>query len=53
VALQAQSASVDGMQTALLWAAGLLVLTALAVAVLLTNKATRSRQAGLEPETGS
>lgn len=50
VALQAQGAFVDGMQTALLWAAGLLVLTAVAVAALLTNKATRGRQDAVEPE---
>jgi cytochrome c-type biogenesis protein CcmH/NrfF len=41
------------MQTALLWAAGLLVLTALAVAALLTNKTRRSRQDAVEPETRS
>jgi preprotein translocase subunit SecG len=53
VALQGQGAFVNGMQTALLWAAGLLVLTALAVAALLTNKTTRNRQDTIEPETRS
>ncbi|MHB9857388.1 MFS transporter [Streptomyces sp. YIM S03343] len=43
IAAQARTAFTDGMHNALLWATGLLIVTAVAVAATVTIKATRAR----------
>ena len=48
VALQVQSLYVDGMHTARLWAPGVVVLTASAVAALLTNRSMSGSESTAE-----